>query len=73
MPRITVRVTPNASKTEVVGRELGVLKVRLAASPTDGKANDALIRLLADEYDCAPSLVRIVKGATSKMKIVELP
>lgn len=73
MPRLTVRVTPNASKTEIVGRELGVLKVRLAAAPTDGKANDALIRLLADEYDCAPSMIRIVKGAASKIKIVELP
>ncbi|OGL79471.1 hypothetical protein A3E39_00550 [Candidatus Uhrbacteria bacterium RIFCSPHIGHO2_12_FULL_60_25] len=73
MRRITIRVTPNASKTEIVGRELGVLKVRIAASATDGLANDALIRLLADEYDCAPSLVRIVKGATSKMKIVEFP
>lgn len=73
MPRLTIRVTPNASKTETVGRELGVLKVRLAAAPTDGKANDALIRLLADEYDCAPSEVRIVKGQTSRTKIVELP
>lgn len=73
MRRITVRVTPNASKTEIVGRELGVLKVRLAASPTDGQANDALIRLLADEYDCAPSMVRIVNGQTSRTKIVELP
>lgn len=73
MRRITVRVTPNASKTEIVGRELGILKVRLAASPTDGQANDALIRLLADEYGCAPSLVRIVNGQTSRTKIVELP
>ncbi|HWQ99969.1 MAG TPA: DUF167 domain-containing protein [Candidatus Methylomirabilis sp.] len=73
MKRITVRVTPNSSKTEVVGRELGALKVRLAASPTDGKANEALICLLAEEYDCAPSTIRIVKGATSRLKIVELP
>lgn len=73
MPRLTVRVTPNASKTEIVGRELGVLKVRLAAAPTDGKANDALIRLLADEYDCAPNNVRIVSGHTARTKIVEIP
>lgn len=73
MPRLTVRVTPNASKTEIVGRELGVLKVRLAAAPTDGKANDALIRLLADEYDCAPSNVRIVSGHAARTKIVEIP
>ena len=71
--RLTVRVTPNASKTEIAGRELGVLKVRLAAAPTDGKANEALIRLLADEYDCAPSEVRIVKGHTGRTKIVEVP
>jgi hypothetical protein len=71
--RITVRVSPNASKSEIVGRELGILKVKLASPPVDGKANEALIRLLADEFDCAPSLIRIVSGQTSKTKIVELP
>lgn len=72
MPRITVRVTTNASKSEVIGKELGIWKIRLAAPAVDGKANEALIRLLADEFDCAPSSVRIIKGQTAKMKIIEI-
>lgn len=71
--KITVQVVPRASKTEVVSRGPGPWKVRLAAAPVDGEANDALVRLLADEFDCAPSLVRIAKGGTSKTKIVEVP
>ena len=73
MTRLTVRVIPNASKSEIVGRELGVLKVRLAAPPVEGKANEALIELLADHYDIPKSSITIVKGQTSKTKIVELP
>lgn len=73
MIRITVRVIPNASKSEIVGKELGVWKVRLAAPPVDGKANEELINFLAEEYGCAPSLITIVKGHSSKTKIVELP
>jgi uncharacterized protein (TIGR00251 family) len=69
---ITVHVTPNASRSEVVSRGSGPWKIRLTASPVDGKANEALIRLLADEFDCAPSLIRIVKGGTAKMKTVEI-
>ncbi len=73
MNRITVRVIPNASRSEIVGRELGILKVKLAAPPIDGKANEALIKLLAEQYDIPKSMIRIVKGQTSKTKIVELP
>lgn len=73
MPKITVRVVPSASKSEVVSRDRDGWKVRLAAPPVDGKANEALIRLLADEFNCAPSLIRIVKGQTGKVKVVEVP
>ena len=73
MTRITVRVIPNASASEVVGRELGVLKVKITASPVDGKANEALIEVLAEHYDVPKSSITIVKGHTSKIKIVEIP
>ena len=73
MPKITVRVSPNASKSEVISRGRDGWKVRLAALPVDGKANETLIRLLAEEYDCAPSEIRIIHGQTGKIKIVELP
>lgn len=73
MSRISIRVIPNASKSEVVGKDSGVWKIRLAAPPVDGKANEALIRFLADVLDLAPSQIDIVKGHTSKQKILEVP
>lgn len=73
MPKLTIRVSPNASKSEVVSRGRDGWKVRLAAPPVDGKANEALVRLLADEFDRAPSEIRVVRGHTGKAKVVEIP
>jgi len=70
---IRVRLVPNASKNEIVSKDEGVYKIRLTAPPIDGKANEALIRFLADRLDIAPSLLSIVKGHTSKQKSVEVP
>jgi uncharacterized protein (TIGR00251 family) len=72
MTRITTRVIPNTSRSEIVGREDGAWKIRLAAPPVDGKANDALIRFLADILDLAPSEIDIVKGHSSKTKILSV-
>lgn len=69
---ITVRVTPNASRTEVISRGPGEWKIKLAAAPVDGKADDELIDVLADEFDCAPSLITVVKGHTSRTKQVKI-
>jgi len=73
MTRLTVRVIPNASKSEVAGRRDGAWAIRLAAPPVEGKANDALIRFLADTLDLAPSEIDIVKGFSSKSKILDVP
>jgi uncharacterized protein (TIGR00251 family) len=48
------------------------LKVRLAAPPVDGEANEALVRLLADELEVPRRSVRIVTGASSRTKTVEI-
>ncbi len=71
--RLSVRVIPNASKSAVVGYAEGAWKIRLAAPPVDGKANEALIRFLADILDLAPSEIDIIKGQTAKTKLVEIP
>ena len=70
--RFAVRVQPRASRSEVCGVHGDALKVRLAASPVDGKANDALIELLADELDVAWRSVRIVSGEASRSKTVQV-
>jgi len=70
--RLDVRVQPRASRNEIVGVQGGALRVRLTAPPVDGAANEALIRLLAGELGVARRQVRIVAGATSRNKVVEV-
>lgn len=69
--RITVQVIPRSSKNSLVW-EQGVLKARLAAPPVDGAANDALIALLAERLGLPKRDMRIVHGATSRRKMVEI-
>ena len=73
MSRITVRVVPNASTSQVVGKDGGTWKIRLAAPPVDGKANEALVRFLAKALDLPPSQIVIVNGQTSKTKLIDIP
>ena len=73
MSKIKIRVLPRSSKNEVIGEMAdGTLKVKLTAPPVDGKANDALIKLLADHFDIAKSKIKIAAGATSKNKTIEI-
>jgi uncharacterized protein (TIGR00251 family) len=68
---ITVRVTPRSSKNEISGiQDDGTIKVRLTAAPVDGQANAALIRLLADLLQVAPSRVEIIAGQSGRDKLV---
>jgi uncharacterized protein len=66
----TVRVAPRASRNAIKGEYGGALKVRLTAPPLDGRANDALRRLLADRLNVPISAVRIVSGEKSRTKRV---
>jgi hypothetical protein len=70
--RFTVRVQPRASRSEVCGVHGDALKVRLAAPPVDGAANDALVALLADELGVARRSVRIVSGSASRTKLIQV-
>jgi uncharacterized protein (TIGR00251 family) len=65
-----VRVSPRASRNAIEGAHAGALKVRLTAPPLDGRANDALRRLLADRLNVPMSAVRIVSGDKSRTKRV---
>ena len=67
-----VHVQPRASRSEVVGTHGAALKVRLLAPPVDGAANEALVTLLAEELGVPRRDVRIVHGATSRAKVVEI-
>ena len=70
--RVAVHVQPRASRSEIIGQHGAALKVRLQAPPVDGAANEALVRLLADALDVPERSVRVVAGATSRSKMVEV-
>ncbi|HZW20086.1 DUF167 domain-containing protein [Noviherbaspirillum sp.] len=70
--RISVQITPNAKKSEVTGVLDDVLKIRLQAQPIEGKANEALVRFLADMLSVPKSAVAITHGHTSKRKVIEV-
>jgi uncharacterized protein YggU (UPF0235/DUF167 family) len=70
---VRVRATPKGGRDAIDGiAELGdgecVLKVRVRAAPTDGEANDRLIRLLAISVGVAPSAISLLQGAAAKME-----
>lgn len=71
--RVAVRLVPRAGRDAVVGAAAdGALRVRVAAPPVDGAANEALCRLLARELRLPRSAVLIVEGAASRRKIVDV-
>ncbi|MBL8187887.1 MAG: YggU family protein [Acidobacteria bacterium] len=67
-----VRVQPRASRSGVVGELDGALKIRLAAPPVDGEANEELIRVLAKLFDVPRAQIAIASGQTSKNKLIRI-
>jgi len=67
-----VKVQPNASKTCPGGREGEFLKIRIAAPPVDGKANEALIEFVARRLSIPKSCVHIRSGVTSRRKVIQV-
>ena len=70
--RLRVRLTPRGGADRVDGVTDGALRVRVAAAPVDGAANDALERLLARELGVPRTSVRIASGASARTKMVEV-
>jgi uncharacterized protein (TIGR00251 family) len=70
---IDVKAVPGASKTEFAGIENERIRVRIAAAPEDGKANEELCRFLAKIVGCAKRDVVLVKGEKSRLKTLAFP
>ena len=70
--RLRLRVSPGARRTELVGRHGDGWKVRVSASPEDGRANDAVVELLAERVGLPRHAVAIVSGHSSREKIVQM-
>ena len=72
MARISVTVSPGAARSELVGRHGDGWKARVAAPPERGRANEALVELLAKALGVPRSTVRVVSGQSAKAKVVEV-
>jgi len=68
----SVRVVPRASRSEIVGEHDGALRVRVAAPPVEGAANEELARTLARALGVPRSAVEIMSGHASKTKLVRV-
>jgi uncharacterized protein (TIGR00251 family) len=69
---LTLKLQPRASKNKI-GEALGnELKIKVTAPPVDSAANEALLRLLADALDCPRGAVQLVRGHTSRHKVVSV-
>jgi hypothetical protein len=67
-----VRLQPRARRAEVVGERAGAIVIRVTAPPVDGKANAALCAFIADRAGVPPSRVTVVRGGTSRDKVVRV-
>ena len=70
--RLSVRLTPRAPREEIAGFEGETLRVRVTAPPVEGRANRALVRLLAKRLGVPRGAVRVVTGQTSRSKVVAI-
>jgi len=68
----SVKVVPRSSKTALAGILGGMLKVKLAAAPEKGKANESLVEFLADTLGVKKNAVSITSGLTSPVKIIQI-
>ena len=67
-----VRVIPRARRNDICAYPDGTLRVHTTATPTDGVANDAVIKILARYFDVPKSSIHIVRGATSRDKVISI-
>ena len=67
-----VQVVPRASRSEIVGEHNGSLRVKIAAPPVDGAANNELIAVLAKRVKVPKSAVSITKGQSARLKQVRI-
>lgn len=73
MPIVKFRITPNASKTEIIGPYNDAIKIKISAPPLDGKANGELVKFLSKNFGIPKNSIKIISGETARDKLVELP
>lgn len=66
-----IRVTPHAKQNKVVEND-GVLRVYTTVAPENGRANEAVVKLLSEYFDVPKSSIKILRGLTGRDKIVSI-
>jgi hypothetical protein len=69
---IKVKVLPRSSRTEIAGKQDDVYRVKITDSPVEGKANKALIGLLAEKLGIPKGEIEIVSGKTARLKTIRI-
>ncbi|MFA6105595.1 MAG: DUF167 domain-containing protein [Patescibacteria group bacterium] len=69
---LTVKISPRSSRNEIKKNLDGSLKIYLTSAPVDNKANEALIKMLAEYFEVGKTKIKIVRGRTSKNKTIEI-
>ncbi|MES2121419.1 MAG: DUF167 domain-containing protein [Chlamydiota bacterium] len=69
---LTVKVTPNASKNQIVGWEGDYLRLRIRGVPEKGQVNKELIAFLAEQLGIAKSKIELISGHTSRIKRLKI-
>ena len=72
MGDLAIRVQPRAKRTEVAGERGGAVVIRVSAPPVDGKANEAVCRLIAQRLGVPKTAVEIVRGESARNKLVRI-
>lgn len=70
--KIEVHVKPNSRKEGIEKTAAGIYKVSVNAPPQEGRANEAVVELLAEHFGVSKSSIRLVRGQTSKKKLFEI-
>lgn len=68
-----VKVAPGSSKTVITGTLGGMLKIKIAAAPEKGKANQCLVEFLAKQLGVKKNSISIIRGKTSPVKSIKVP
>jgi uncharacterized protein len=69
---LTLHIQPGAKKTEIVGEHGGALKIKIAAAPLDGAANEALLKFLARTFGVPRQRVQLKAGASNRRKVIDI-
>lgn len=72
MTNFTVKVTPNASKNQLIGWKEGLLCLRIRGVPEKGRVNEELVAFLANLLNVAKSQITIISGHTSRIKRIQV-